>query len=74
MEDDDPILVRRALVRETNLKNLSKRIANVYALWYRLGQQDSEASQREELSTLRSALYRELGRYELNLKKLLLIG
>ncbi|GJQ09198.1 hypothetical protein GpartN1_g5211.t1 [Galdieria partita] len=72
-QEDDPILVRRALARETNLKNLSKRIASVYVLWCRLGQQDT-LQQQEEFLALRNALWKELTRYELNLKKLVLIG
>jgi hypothetical protein len=71
MEEDDPILVRRALARETNLKNLAKRIASVYSIWCR---QNNAESQQEELVSARNALGRELTRFELNLKKLVFIG
>ncbi|EME32508.1 methyltransferase [Galdieria sulphuraria] len=50
-------------------------ITSVYALWCRLRQQDSlQAQQQDELSTLCTALWKDLSRYELNLKKLLLVG
>eukprot|EP00871_Galdieria_phlegrea_P005597 jgi/Galph1/6038/GphlegSOOS_G4654.1 len=71
-QEDDPVLVRRALARETTIKNLSKRLSNLYILWYRSKKENNVDP--NELLSVQNLVLKELSRYQLNLRKLALVS